>query len=297
MASIETEGVPEVLLTPEIEDELNMEDDEEATGDELASEGRDEPEEYDFCRIERLLDHSVWLSPDMAFIQPVAKQKSPVKKGEFHSRFREFLRELSPNPKEPTSEILDNLFDIAVQAHQELFAWDKTMRAIKSKEFSQSLEYVRQKKSWFANVRSGFIKQRADRTPAWMSSWEHLWIGAFDELQSLIQAHLATAQRQFEKLDELGKLGRTDICSHILLLCRPSIESLIEQTPLSETPIIALAAFAHASRLLPLRDDSNDAKGRYVNKVKARLSRAATSKAKLHFLTFWLQSTIEHADQ
>jgi hypothetical protein len=86
--------------------------------------------------------------------------------------------------------------------------------AIKSTEFSQSLEYVRQKAAWFANVRSRFMKQRADRTPAWMSSWEHLWIGAFDELQSLIQTHLAGAQRQFEKLDQLGKHGRTDICSH-----------------------------------------------------------------------------------
>jgi len=161
--------------------------------------------------------------------------------------------------------------------------------AVKSRTFRRSLEYVREEVRRFASVRGMFIKRYARNAPEWMSSWERLWIEAFDELEEEIEAQLRGTQHHLEDLTQFVTLGRTDIASHILL-CRPSIKALIAHTHLSRTPVVALAAFAYASRLMPLRDDDNDAKGRYINKVKARLSRAAASKARFNVLGFHFQS-------
>jgi len=292
VAARTTEPEGERYPNPKLEDEEVPEgyEDEEDSEDE---EGEREDEENYCYRIERLakqLDDAVMLKPWEVFIQPVETQASTMNREDFHSRFRSFLNGLTPNSQEPTPEILDGLFRRAVQAEKEYLAWDKTVMAVKSQKFRRSLEYVREELHRFVSVRKMFIKRYSRKAPEWMSPWERLWVEAFDELEEEIEAQLRGTQHHLEDLTQFATLGRTDIASHMLLLCRPSIKALIAQTHLSRTPVVAVAAFAYASRLMPLKDDANDAKGRYMNKVKARLSRAAASKARLNVLGFHLQS-------
>ena len=292
MATRTTEPEGERYPNPKLEDEEAPDgyEDEEGSEDE---EGEREDEEYYCYRIDRLakqLDVAVMLRPWEVFIQPVETQASTINRDDFRSRFRSFLKGVTPNYQEATSEILDGLFRRAVQAEKEYVAWDKTVMAVKSQKFRTSIEYVREELHRFVSVRKMFIKRYSRNAPEWMSPWERLWIEAFDELEEEIEAQLRGTQRHLEDLTQFATLGRTDIGSHILLLCSPSIKALIAQTRLSRTPVVAVAAFAYASRLMPLKDDANDAKGRYMNKVKARLSRAAASKARLNVLGFHFQS-------
>jgi hypothetical protein len=93
------------------------------------------------------------LRPDIAFIHPVEEQVSFLKRSEFHTRFQRFLEELTPNPRKLPCEMLDDLFHLAVEAEQQLLAWDKTVSAVKSDEFAKSHEYLLRKSSWFRSIR------------------------------------------------------------------------------------------------------------------------------------------------
>jgi hypothetical protein len=250
-----------------------------------------EEERYYLDRVDRLAkhEHADILWPHGVFIQSAAAQPSTIKKGDFHPRFREFLKGLNPNAEEVPANILDGLFQLAVAAEKKHLAWIKTVEALKSEKFWRSLEYARATVRIFARNRKS-RRFPGTRAPEWMSSWERLWIEAFDQLEESILAQLRGAERSLEGLRPFAKLGRSDMVSHILTSFRSSIEEAIAHTPLSKTPLVALAAFAHASRLLPLRDDANDAIGRYINNIKARLSRAEGSKEKVKIFAFFIRS-------
>ena len=256
----------------------------------------DSEEKYYGYRIDRLTKklHPFGLQPAKVFIHAVATEASTIKRGEFHSRFREFLKGLTPNFPEPTSKVIDDLFEEAIESQKMCVAWESTVMAIKSETFLWSLKFVRAKVRQFARARKArcfsSVGKQSATIPEWMSSWKHLWIEALDEIEEEILAQLRGAQRDLEKLMQFGRLGRTDMVSLILLLKKDSIKAIIAKTHLSRAPVVALAAFAHAAKLMPLRDDANDAKGRHINRVKARLSRAAASKSKLDVLGFCLQS-------
>jgi hypothetical protein len=289
IVSLQNEETVKKLLMFEDEDHA-IDCDESAEKEERARRQRDW-EENEFSRIQQLLDEPVLLRPDKVYIARLAEHRTNVKKDEFRIRFLQFLKDLTPGVNEPTFEICDDLFQLAVHAQQQLLAWEETISTTKNNEFRRSLKFLRAKAKWFARTRKLFEKQFRS-APQWTSSWVGVWIKAFDELQDLIAAQLRDAHGYLERLSKLSKLGRTDVCSHILLLNRIFLEAVIKKSSLSQTPMIAVAAFAHASKLLPQRDDANDAKGRHINNVKARLSRAAASKARLTILEMYLQSWI-----
>jgi|GEM_PF-4501431 len=255
-----------------IEDEIEDEEDE----DETHGERNLEEEEYHFFRLERLLknDGATRLEPSRVFIHSAYAQAPTINVKAFCLRLKEFLQPFDLDI--PTPMVLDELVRLAILAKKEIAAWENTVRAVKSANFMKSLGCLRTELERFVTIRKLL---RARRLPSWMSSWEQLWIEAFEELQDHIEAHLRGTKSYMEGLSELAKFGRTEVESHVLLLHRNSIRELISKTPLSKTPSIALAAFAYAAQLVPSADDENDAKGRYLDAIKSRITRANRSSA------------------
>jgi len=286
------DGNEEGRSIPEPKDNCTSDEVEE---EECEADGEEKPEEeYCFYRLERLLkqqdDYAARLRPSDVFIRSVSAQASTIHIEEFRRRFKEFLQDFDQDIPEPT--ILDELIRSAIQAKKEIAAWENTVESIRSDEFIKSLDCLRAEEQRFATMRKVF--RNARRTPPWMSSWERLWIEAFEELEEDIEAQVRGAKSYLEDLSELAKLGRTEVESQVLLLRRNSIREVIAQTPLAKTPSVALAAFAYAARLVPSTDDENDPKGRYVDAIKSRITRAERSKAHVKIVATLLQSMCQN---
>ena len=159
-------------------------------------------------------------------------------------------------------------------------AWEDIVKAIKSDEFGRSLKCLRAEVARFEVIRKLLRHDR--KTPSWMSSWGRLWIEAFEELGEDIEAQLRGAKKHLETFSALAKLGRTEVESQVLLLSAGAIRKVIAETPLSKVPSVMLAAFAYAAQLVPWKDHPSDAEGRYVDAIKARITRAKRSKAGRH---------------
>jgi hypothetical protein len=270
--SIDDENEDEGHSTPELGDNDTPKQMEK---EEYEADGEENPEEeYYLYRLERLLKGRATLRPWDVFIQSVNAQTSIINVQEFGRRFEDFLQVFKLNI--PTPSILDELVRSAIQAKKEIAAWEKTVESIRSNEFSKSLDCLQAEVERFATIRRVF--RNARRTRSWMSSWERLWIGAFEELEDEIGAQLRGAKSYLENLSELAKLGRTEVESQVLLLSNNSIREVIAQTSLSKTPSVALAAFAYAAQLVRSTDDPDDPKGRYLNAIKSRIKRARCSK-------------------
>ena len=256
--------------------------------------GKGEEEEQCSCyRLERLvnqLDNAVRLWPHSVFIKSVDAQVPTINREEFQYLFEDFLRELAPRIPAPAPKILDGLFQQAIRAKQEAAAWERTVDAIKSEEFSRSLDYLLLEVKRFATMRKLLIERKRRKTPQWMHSWEQTWIDAFEELEEEIAAQLRDAKKYLEALSGLAKLGRTDIQSHVLLSSKDSIQEVIAKTPLSKIRSVTLAALAYAAQLVSSDDDDNDAKGKYLDAIKARLTRAKRSKTRLQILATLLMT-------
>lgn len=248
-----------------------------ADGSRVEEEKEDEEEDR-FYRLKRLteqLDNAVRLYPEK--IWSVNVQAAPLKREKFQSRFETFLQNAGPHIPAPTPEILDGLFRQAIQAQKRIMAWEDIVKAIKSDEFGRSLECLRAEVARFEAIRKLLRYDR--KMPSWMSAWEGLWIEAFDELEKHIEAQLIGAKDHLERFSAVAKLGRTEVESQVLLLSARAIPKVIEKTPLSKVPSVVLAAVAYAAQLVKSKDDPSDAKGRYINAIKARITRAKRSKA------------------
>jgi hypothetical protein len=253
-------------------------------GVELGEDGepvKREEEEYHFYRLERLakqLDHAVTLRPEILW--SVNVQAPALKREKFQSRFENFLQKVKQHIPAPTPEILDDLFQQAIQAQKRIMAWEDIVKAIKSDEFSISHKCLRAEVARFEAIRKLLRYDR--KTPSWMSSWERLWIEAFEELGEDIEAQLRGAKKYLETFSAFAKLGRTEVESQVLRLSAGAIRKVIAKTPLSKVPSVVLAAFAYAAQLVPWKDHPSDAEGRYVDAIKARITRAKRSKAGRH---------------
>jgi hypothetical protein len=246
-------------------------------------------EESDFFWLERLLSEPVGLRPDQYFIARIADQRRSINENEFCRRFREFIRGWTGH--EPDLQIVEKLFSLAVLAKQEVSAWEDTIRATKRKNFVRSLKFLQARANWLARMRR-ILRKQFRGAPAWTSTWESIWLKACDELLDVTQAQLRDAQHYLENVAKLAKLGRTDIRSHVLLLNGAEVREAVRRSPLSRTPLVAIAAFAYASELVPYTDDADDPIGKYVDKVKARLSRTRASKADVQISSTLLQSML-----
>jgi hypothetical protein len=250
-----------------------------------------EEEEYDLYKLDRLLkqwEHTPLLASYAQFIQPVDEQASTIRRENFTSRFKDFLRELSQPA--PSPEIIEGLFRLAILVEKEIVAWENTVRMIKSDEFSNSLNCLQAEVTRFERIRNELGPRQ--KLPSWMSAWERLWIEAFGELQEDIEAQLRGAKSSLEALSILAKLGRTEVESLALLRHRNSIQESFRRTPLAKASNITLAAFAYGARLVRSTDDLNDPKGKYVNLIKARIARAEHSKAHMTVLATLLQGKL-----
>lgn len=114
-----------------------------------------------------------------------------------------------------------------------------------------------------------------------LSSWERLWIEAFEELEENIEAQLRGAKSYLENLSKLAKLGCSDVESQVLAENTNPIRDVIATTPLSKVPRIVLAAFAYAAQLVWLDDHADDSKGKYVNAINRRIESAKHGKARM----------------
>ena len=241
----------------------------------------EDDKKYCFYRLKRLteqLDNAVRLYPEKLW--SVKVQAAPLKREKFQSRFGNFLQNAAPHIPAPTPEILDGLFRQAVEAQKRIMAWEDIVKAIKSDEFGRSLKCLRAEVARFEVI--GKLLRYDRKTPSWMSSWERLWIEAFEELGGHIESQLIGAKSHLERFSAFAKLGRTEVESQVLRLSAGAIRKVIAKTPLSKVPSIVLAAFAYAAQLVPWKDHPSDAEGRYVDAIKARISRAKRSKAGQH---------------
>jgi hypothetical protein len=291
--SIDDGNKNEGRSTPEPEDNVAPEEIEvyEAAGE-------DNPEEeYCFYKLERLakqLDEAPCLHPEYAFIQSAYAQQAKISKKEFYLRLKDFLEEFQQDI--PGPGVIDELLRSAIEAKKQIAAWESTVQAIKSKEFRTSLDYLREEVERVSSIRKLVIKRSAEKAPQWMASWEQLWIEAFEELEEDIEGQLRGAKQYLESLSNLAKLGRTEVESQVLLLSRNSIHKVIAQTSLSKTPSVALAALAYAAQLVVSRNDEDDAKGRYLDAIKRRMTRAKRSKAQVVVGATLLQGMVQKAE-
>ena len=261
--------------------------------EEKEEDGDDEDDkEYCFYRLKRLteqLDSAVRLYPEQLW--SVNLQAPVLKREKFQSRFGNFLQNAVPHIPAPTPEILDGLFRQAIEAQKRIMAWEDIVKAIKSNEFGRSLKCLRAEVARFEVI--GKLLRYDRKTPSWMSSWERLWIEAFEELGGHIESQLIGAKSHLERFSAIAKLGRTEVESQVLLLSARAIPKVIEKTPLSKIPSIVLAAFAYAAQLVPWKDHPSDAEGRYVDAIKARITRAKRSKTGRHIALIILLHTFD----
>ena len=158
-------------------------------------------------------------TPARARIHPVGKRAdTDNKEGGFSRPFQDISGKPQQDISRLTPEILDGLFQRAVEAQKIIAAWKQTMESAKSKDFGRSLVYLQEEMRRFARIRKLVIKQNARKSPRWMSPWERLWIDAFEELEEVIEAQLREAQYLLRQLSVFGRMERTDLILHPVVL-------------------------------------------------------------------------------
>jgi hypothetical protein len=199
------------------------------------------------CRLGRLCglrerDELPVLNPGPALIQSPSSWTS-INKEEFKLRLERFLKDADPNIPEPSFELVDFLFNTAVDAHWEIAAWKTTIEKVKDREFDRTRSYLRRELRRYGSL----LRRKREEGPTWMSSWAECWVGAFEEIQGEIEAGLRSAGAHLDSLSRLRTSGRIHIESHILSLKKKFIHTQIANTPFKRKLNLILAAFAYAA--------------------------------------------------
>jgi hypothetical protein len=264
------------------EDEEGSAREENSEEEEFGLSNRTE-EDYDYYQLDRLLelrqrDELTILDPKPAFLRPLTSVSASLEKEAFRHRLEEFLKEGERDVSALSPEIIDFLFDMAVDAHRHVAVWQNSIESVSSGEFDTGYGYVCQELNRYTEIR-GLLTEKEPIAPHWASEWSECWIEAFKEIQRKIEGDLRFAKDELDLLKKLKRSGRTEIESHLLYVDKGFIRKRIANTRWERNLTLLLGAYAYAARLVPrrLRQDIGD----YANMVKQRVSRISMSERKV----------------
>jgi hypothetical protein len=276
------------LATPEDENSVQQEESAEeqeplADEDEDEDENEDEEDsEYYLHRLEKLLrldesSHLPNLDPHAAFGRVALDRTINVNKKEFDQRLRRFFKTETRNVPPPSSELVDFLFDKAINAHKRIAAWDFIVRNTKSAKLRKTRQHLRQELNRYVKIQS-LLKEGTQKTPSWMSAWAECWVGAFEEILGQIVCELRTVEYVLDQMSGLKTSASIEIESYILWVEKNNIHKQLEGTEFARKLEQVIAGFAYAAKLV-MPKASGGARG-YVASIKQRVSRVSRSKEK-----------------
>jgi hypothetical protein len=185
------------------------------------------------------------------------------------------------------AQLSNFLYVNALEAKKRLKAWKATTSKLKSVEYQRTVLFVKQELSRINEMQSVLRPTKAEKSPEWIVPLLRSVAGQLEERLRENEALLRHIQRLLEDLSEICRLGRSDLASYLLWEFKVSLRAEIRNTPYSRSLSVILAAFAHASELVPPESDDGD----YVATIKNRLNRLQDSKKKKLILHLLFQQT------
>jgi hypothetical protein len=122
-----------------------------------------------------------------------------------------------------------------------------------------------------------------------MFEWRDAWIDSFFDHTLDILGQLSAAYRALDGFAGMGSLGRTNFETHLIALAKPSIREAAKKASLKVELKVVIAAYAHASRLVPAPDAVDSS---FIDAVNMRVSRARKSKEILEVLSAYLMHDV-----
>lgn len=203
---------------------------------------------------------------------------------DFEKRVTQIWNQFGSNRIVLPQLLMDQLFDWAIKDLQLLNGYNHAIRQVQGEEFKQTMGFIRQELTRFKRVRKEIVTGQKLNPPLWMAEWSRAWLDSFEELHEKIEARLRSTQSTLVDLTALARMGHTEVESHLLLSAKSAIKSEIAGTELSRKLISILAAYAHASKLVPYKSyKKNDSE--YLDLIKNRVHRAQRAKQRIRVLS------------
>jgi hypothetical protein len=201
-------------------------------------------------------------------------------KDKFQCELRQFCAErLDPKVPAPTSDLTDLLFESAVTAHESIATWKAVTRKLKAPETQKAMKhmktYFEKQIRRFSKVKRLLGQHLQTAPPESVRPWAQIWIKNFGNHADDIRGQLKAALDDLDRVSKIGRMGRTEAESHILLLAKHEIREHIRGTALERHLSIIVAAFAYAAQLVPFSDKPDSD---FVQAVEMRLSRAKQAR-------------------
>lgn len=242
-----------------------------AENEDLDTECEDEDSEPEW--LGHLREEAPGLNLPSLFIPAAKRQVVKLTRDEFRGRLARFLERFGHKLEQEA--LVDELFQYAIADYQQMAAFLAYCKGLQSRRFRQTKSFVDKALTKLRKIKRLSGDLRCSLGNDHVEEWETFWFGGLQEIVEKIAAELRGQKRLLAEHEKYLKFGRTQLESHLLRSRHADIEKLVIGEPFSRHLTLLLAAYAHASGLVPNVDTTEDSE--FIDAIKMRVHRAKRS--------------------
>ena len=223
------------------------------------------------------------------FIPSAKRQIVKLTRDQFRARHGDFLEKFGHELEE--EEVLVNeLFQYAIDDRQQMDAFSAYSKGLRSPRFRQAKTFVDKTLNKLRKIERLSRDLRCSFANDQVEEWAIFWFGGLQEVVEQIAGELRGEEKSLAEHERFLKYGRTELESHLLRRRHAGIKRLVAGKRFARHLTLLLAAYAHASYLVPYKDNAADSD--FMDAIKMRVHRAKRSTTATRVLVLILMQSM-----